>query len=377
MYEIAGRQFESEEHAELFYKQVAEFIAKEAIERCPVDTGLLRDSFVLYKAGPNPNDIVIANTCSYAHFVHELVFNYHPKGQAKFLEDAGYLAEQMFGVETRLRVSSVTPKGMSLGSATLMMSIDRNAKGYIVSKRQKDSAVLLERYNAERRIWYKKKIDRYYEKCMQYASDLENGIIEDIDEFNRALAGLERAIKRDIYERDVLSSLREHFGQVSSNAGGPTGDLKDFEKLAVPLSKYWTPLRYNDDIISLTDDLIKDVYKYSEIEMEMSHIREHIETGRDDWIDRVGFFDGNSLDNELRKVKSISEKGRFTDDEISIYDMNTHTFNGGSMKNLVTGRMSIAVKPESNKNVIPTFTGNTGRYKQNAMMGLYGVENTI
>lgn len=64
-------------------------IQRKAIRKTPIDTGNLRGSFYREtgKIGTRPVG-EIGNNAEYAIYVHENLENHHPKGEAKFLENA-------------------------------------------------------------------------------------------------------------------------------------------------------------------------------------------------------------------------------------------------------------------------------------------------
>lgn len=68
--------------------QQAEKIMTVAKQRTPVDTGALRSSGIVTAKG-NGAELSFGGAASgYAIFVHEILTNAHPVGQAKFLESA-------------------------------------------------------------------------------------------------------------------------------------------------------------------------------------------------------------------------------------------------------------------------------------------------
>ena len=68
-------------------------VVKEAQRRCPVDTGYLRDNWIL----KNSRGVwSIAFTADYAIYVHERLDVKHDVGEAKFLENAWHAKIQEF-----------------------------------------------------------------------------------------------------------------------------------------------------------------------------------------------------------------------------------------------------------------------------------------
>lgn len=84
-------------------QKAAIFLLAKTIPRVPIDTGRLRNS------GQAEDGVVSFNT-DYAIYVHEILENHHPIGEAKFLENA--LIENrstilaILGVEMKAEVSS-------------------------------------------------------------------------------------------------------------------------------------------------------------------------------------------------------------------------------------------------------------------------------
>lgn len=70
-----------------------------AVELCPILTGRLRASGTLFVFPPS--SVVITFSAPYATYVHENLNNFHPRGQAKFLEQAlqEFLPDQSTWVE--------------------------------------------------------------------------------------------------------------------------------------------------------------------------------------------------------------------------------------------------------------------------------------
>lgn len=365
-YVIGDKTFGDKNEAFSFYERVAEFIVSRAIEKCPVVTGNLQSSFVVVRKGNEPNNIVIMNVCPYAHFVHELIFNRHPVGQAKFLEDAGMEANIMFDVDTSLYVSSATPTGMRSGYAPLILYIDDKKHGYNINKRQKDQGLLFERYQAERRVWFENKMRNIYNKLNQLLAD-ENA---DIDKMKRYADRLDRALKRDAYERSITPTLRNQMEARVEYAGGPTFDLKNFEKLAVPLSVYHAPSKYNEELISVTDELYKTLCDYNDNDIALDRLAEMAATKPEDWIRRVGFVDYNDIDKSTEAINKLVKDNWYRADEIDTYNTDTHMFKGGMMKALSqSGRL--AINTNHNSRVKPSFKEN-GSYNSQLVSSLFG-----
>lgn len=66
-------------------REALEIVAKESDRRCPVKTGNLMNSrYIRF----DRNQWFIGYEAPYAVYVHEILDNYHPNGEAKFLENA-------------------------------------------------------------------------------------------------------------------------------------------------------------------------------------------------------------------------------------------------------------------------------------------------
>lgn len=69
--------------------QAAEKVMTVAKQRTPVDSGALRSSGLVTKVSETSVELSFGGAASaYAVIVHENLTNYHPVGQAKFLESA-------------------------------------------------------------------------------------------------------------------------------------------------------------------------------------------------------------------------------------------------------------------------------------------------
>lgn len=88
------------------YLDIALETVRLAVERTPVNTGRLADSYSIDIYGNLPHQVRVVNDCEYALYVHEMMENHHPNGgQAKFLEDAGAEIEQAYDVKTYIKLS--------------------------------------------------------------------------------------------------------------------------------------------------------------------------------------------------------------------------------------------------------------------------------
>jgi hypothetical protein len=70
-----------------------ELVKEEAVRRCPIDTGALRQSARVKVRG---NTGSISFEMPYALYVHEILHYRHPVGEAKFLENAWRVKRQEF-----------------------------------------------------------------------------------------------------------------------------------------------------------------------------------------------------------------------------------------------------------------------------------------
>lgn len=70
---------------------------RESMLRTPVDTGVLKanHSTKVWSSGKNDVKGLVYNTTSYAPYVHEILTNRHPVGEAKFLEKALFTVAPM------------------------------------------------------------------------------------------------------------------------------------------------------------------------------------------------------------------------------------------------------------------------------------------
>lgn len=294
-YEIAGKTFSTKETAESFYNLVAENIVRSAIEKCPVDTGRLRNSFKIGRFGSEPNEIYITNNCEYAVFVHELVFNRHDNGQAKFLEDSAWEVGHSYGVKTTMEVFPVTKSNPVAQGITVFL--DYEAKGYDVEKRRKDMQVLFARYAQWRRET----------RLHNLQSNMKKFIMTgDIKYFNK----INNIEKREAYENSVYDKLLKQFGEWSGQAGGQSGQVHDLEKLAVPLSKYFLPHSYSSDVLNSS--------KWIEIQ---SGLQPYADIKKD-------YLKKDKVD------KSIDSQLSGFDVQTDYYNLDTHRFASKFMKDI-------------------------------------------
>jgi hypothetical protein len=70
-----------------------ELVKEEAVRRCPIDTGALRNSARVKIRG---NTGGISFEMPYASYVHEILHYRHPVGEAKFLENAWRVKKKEF-----------------------------------------------------------------------------------------------------------------------------------------------------------------------------------------------------------------------------------------------------------------------------------------
>lgn len=81
----AGRQLQEINYGQL--EQIALTVLKRSLYYCPIDTGNLRDSVRLIRAGQG---FIIKYFADYAPYVHEIDYKHDSPTQKKFLEDAAY-----------------------------------------------------------------------------------------------------------------------------------------------------------------------------------------------------------------------------------------------------------------------------------------------
>lgn len=87
------------------YIDIALDAVRLAVEKTPVDTGRLADSYYIEFFGDLPHQVRVVNDCDYAIYVHEKIENNHPNGgQAKFLEDAGKEIEDSYDVKCYIKL---------------------------------------------------------------------------------------------------------------------------------------------------------------------------------------------------------------------------------------------------------------------------------
>ena len=121
-----------------FYMMVAEEAFRECVDRTPVDTGKLVNSYYIQSCGTKPNDICLVNDCEYSVYVHEMIDNRHPNGgQAKFMEDAGVEIEQDYNVKVTLEILE----------DKLVMYFDNEEFGYSVTGRKKEQDRLIKEFS--------------------------------------------------------------------------------------------------------------------------------------------------------------------------------------------------------------------------------------
>jgi len=77
---------------------------------CPIDKGDLKESAEIEKATDTTLEysLVASYNTPYAIYVHEILTNYHPHGQAKFLEIPFTIQQSKLEEELKLAVMGVT-----------------------------------------------------------------------------------------------------------------------------------------------------------------------------------------------------------------------------------------------------------------------------
>ena len=260
MYKIGSIEYSDKYEATEIYNLVAENIVHRAIEYTPKVTGTLASSFSVNRFGDEPNDIVIINTCPYSVFVHELIFNKHPNGQAKFLEDASWEVANSYGIKPSIDIElGADRNGNIIG--TVACYLDKNTKGYDVEHRRRNADELFARYYKWRVDILKARRQRYFDKLKDIENSVKSGTLgadEAWQRFNRHKLNYERAQRRLDYERSVYPKFQQGFkDDWSKGAGGATNDVKDNEKFVIGLSKYFGDNPYRDSVIKFGSEISK------------------------------------------------------------------------------------------------------------------------
>lgn len=95
-----------------FMKEVTTYALRETLTRTPIDTGFLRasGSKKVEKVSSRGAFASISFKAPYAIYVHEILSNFHPIGEAKFLERAIIFLSPLFPRLLKRRIAAVLNK---------------------------------------------------------------------------------------------------------------------------------------------------------------------------------------------------------------------------------------------------------------------------
>lgn len=331
MYSIGGKSFQDIEEARNFYWMVAEEILREAIIRTPKKTGKLINSYEVRRYGTEPNQVYIRNTCDYAVFVHELVFNRHDNGQPKFLEDAGFEVGSKYNVKTYIKLFSVTPDSPS--SQTVTCYLDSSSKGYDVEQRRKNAVILFARY-------YRWRCEIRDKKIAKLSQNLTAGNLVDIYNIKN----------RDAYESIRFIELIDTFKEWSDSVGGASKISNNKEQFVTPLSKIYTPFPYSDKVVDFGNAFInKEVINLLKEDILLKMISSEISAGNG----KIISFVENQLADNKKEITEDDIKNLSENTDTDYFNLDTGRFLNGHMKNTSADRLKIlTVKSQNSINTV-------------------------
>lgn len=399
MYEIAGKQFNSADEAEDFYLDIACRVMEEAIKKTPILTGRLVDQFHIIKFGNEPNQWLVTNTCEYAVFVHELVFNRHDNGQAKFLEDAAWEVCSQSNVRASMEIFPVKPGQEEAQAVTCYF--DYGSKGYDIQKRRQDAMVLFARYYKWRCEFREARVNKIISDLSRHEAFKQLGIkdmhdfldhnkrdllavnLKNIDGVSDSvyldiMTAYDRAVsvvKRYEYENSRFEPLMSGFKQWSEQAGGRTSVIYMNERFVVPLSKIFGPTPYSDTVekfskqyetlwssgaslITQLNQAVENIKPLVEQAEQDNRARDEVVSGivagDEDVIGNIktDYLKRDSLDKNIDEI--IKTRGSY---DLDYFDLDTNRFINGFAKRPTSGHLKIKTVHSGKKNTLNRWEG--------------------